>query len=123
MGFWDWIKGAVRKVGNVVSAPFRAVGQGIIGGMKRLVGGLASAGERGGFKGVLQEVGKGVEDVAKKVSETPIIQATPLGILGSGITAGIGAGRAFEKGDVIGGGKGAKSAFDATKSLANLVSS
>lgn len=90
MGFWSnlWsgIKRVGRGIGNVVSAPFRAIGNVVSSGAKRLIGGLASAGERGGVTEVIKEIGGGIKDVAGKVGSIPIIKDTPLGRIAQGIT-------------------------------------
>lgn len=90
MGFWSNLWGGIKRVGrgigNVVSAPFRAIGNVVSSGAKKLIGGLASAGERGGFTEVIKEVGGGIKDVAGKIGELPVIKDTPLGRIAQGIT-------------------------------------
>ena len=90
MGFWSNLWGGVKRVGKgiggVISSPFRAIGSVVGSGAKKLIGGLAEAGRRGGITEVIKEIGGGIKNVAEKIGEIPIIKDTPIGRIAQGVT-------------------------------------
>jgi len=107
---WSGIKSAGRLIGSVASAPFRAVGRLIASTGKKVVGTLAKAGEQGGAVGVIKAIGEGAKDVAQKIVDTPVVQATPLGRIAQGVLTADKLQQAIRDKDV-------KGAFEAGKSL------